>query len=235
MNTPDIITETADYWVINKPAGLAVEPPSHAKTVRDWLLATQKINPVDWPDECLGVVHRLDTDTSGVLLWAKTPAAAAELKLLWQGRQVEKTYLALVAGEINPPNGTIEYSLKRDNKKDKQVAVMLSDPKARAAITTYRTREVGEWAGQKVSLVECHPITGRTHQIRVHLKATGHPIIGDRLYGEKATDALAQKLGLNRHFLHAWQLCLPNQACYQAPLPADLLPSLTACGIKPLL
>lgn len=220
--TPEIITETDDYFVINKPAGMAVEAPSHEKTLRDWLIEHGKIKVGEWDEKNrYGVVHRLDSDTSGVIIWAKTPAAQEKLKLLWQGRQVEKTYLALVTGETEPA-GTIELALERDNKNDRQKAVMLRSPKSRPAVTTYKRLAVGEWDGEKISLLEVRPITGRTHQIRVHLKAIGHPIIGDKLYGEKLGDQLAKKLALERQFLHARQIELDNHE-YCAALSLDLL------------
>jgi len=232
--TPIIIAETPAYFVINKPAGMAVEPPSHDSTLLDWLIEQEKIETGEWPKESrLGVVHRIDTDTSGLVIWAKTPAAQEELKTLWQGRQVEKTYLALVVGECEP-SGTIELAMARDNKKDRQKVVWLQDGSARPALTHYQTLSVGHVGGQTVSLVEVHPVTGRTHQIRVHFKAIGHPLVGDKLYGEKLSDSIAQTLRLDRHFLHAWKICLPaanEQHCYTAPLAEDLVAALTIAGL----
>ncbi|HUD21202.1 MAG TPA: RluA family pseudouridine synthase [Candidatus Saccharimonadales bacterium] len=219
MNEPSIITETDDYFVINKPAGWGVEPPSHGDTILDWLTANKKITKSDWPEDSrYGVVHRLDTDTSGVLLWAKNPAAQEKLKLLWQGRQVEKTYLALVIGECEK-EGTVELALARDNKNDRQKVVWVGE--GRPAITTYKTIGTVTVGEKAVSLIEAHPITGRTHQIRVHMKAIEHPIIGDKLYGDKNTDRLAESLGIKRQMLHAWKLKLPDTAEYSAILPAD--------------
>lgn len=231
MTEPEITTETPEYWVINKPAGLAVEPPSKGQTLQDWLLKKKFIQQEDWGHESrLGVVHRLDTDTSGVLIWAKNPTSQEKLKHLWQGRAVKKTYLALVVGEC-PPSGTIELPLIRDNKNDRQAVAWLADQRARPAITEYVRLCCGTVGQNVVSLVRVHPITGRTHQIRVHLKAIGHPIIGDDLYGEKSTEIIAKSLKLNRQFLHATELCLPGVDCYHASLPADLKQALTAASI----
>lgn len=232
MADPGIISETLEYFVINKPANMAVEPPSREKTLLDWLLKNKKISQKLFaPDSRFGVVHRLDTDTSGVLIWAKNPSAQENLKQLWQGRVVKKTYLALVVGE-SPQNGTIELPLIRDNKNDKQAVAWLNDQRARSAITEYERLAVGRVGNTICSLVRVHPITGRTHQIRVHLKAIGHPIVGDELYGEKSTEAVAKALKLNRQFLHAAQLCLPNTDCYTAPLPPELVDALVGAKIR---
>jgi len=232
MSIPKIIADNPKYFVIDKPAGMAVEPPSHAPTIRDWLIESGRIKVGEWPENSrLGVVHRLDSDTSGILIWAKNSEAQEKLKLSWQGRQVNKTYLALVLGEANP-QGEIDLPLSRDNKNKRQKVDQFSTDRSRAALTTYRTVTVGEYQGEKVSLVEAHPITGRTHQLRVHLKAIGHTIIGDELYGNKDTRRLAEKLGLTRQFLHAWKIELADGASYQAPLPADLYQALEKVGIK---
>lgn len=230
--SPEILTETAQYYVVNKPAGMATEPPSPQPTVRDWLIQEKHIQPEEWgSDDRFGIVHRLDTDTSGVLMWAKNPAAQADLRQSWQGRAVKKTYLALVAG-VTEASGVIEYALERDNKNDRQRVALLPSPKSRPAITEYKRlahTTIGEWA---VSLLELHPITGRTHQIRVHCKAIGHPLIADKLYGEKASHDIALHLGLGRQFLHAASIELPGIQSYSAPLPRDLQAALTAAHIK---
>lgn len=229
--SPTILTETSEYFVIDKPAGLATEPPSAAATLRDWLLEHKHIRAGEWNDEerC-GIVHRLDSDTSGIIIWAKTRNAQRRLRQLWQGRVVRKNYLALVAGEIGP-QGVIEVALMRDNKKDRQVPALFPNPKARPAITEYERLALGESNGRKVSLVQAHPITGRTHQIRVHLKSIGHPIIGDVIYGEKDSRVIAEQLGLTRQFLHAESIELDGQR-YTANLPEQLQTALSKAGIR---
>lgn len=232
LMNPEIISETSKYFVINKPPGIATEPPSHSATLQDWLVSQKMIEIGDWgPDERLGVVHRIDTDTSGLVIWAKNPEAQKELKTLWQGRVVQKTYLALVTGECEK-NGVIELELARDNKSDRQQVVWLRNGKGRPAVTKYQTHEVGTVGESRLSLVEVHPITGRTHQIRVHLKAIGHPIVGDKLYGERQTTEAASSLGLDRQFLHAWKLQLSENEKYVAPLPKDLADVLIKCSIS---
>ncbi len=230
MTEPEIITETGEYYVINKPAGFACEPPFSGPTVRDWLLEQRKVDPNIWDEETrYGIVHRLDTDTSGVLIWAKTPSAQAQLRLLWQGRAVEKNYLALVAGEIGK-SGTVELPIMRDNRNDRQIVAFFPDQKARPAITNYVRLASGEIHHNPVSLVSAHPITGRTHQIRVHMKSIGHPIVGDKLYGEKASDIIAQDLVLNRQFLHAQSIVIEGVR-YEAPLPPELQSAMKLCGV----
>lgn len=228
---PQILSETPDYFVIDKPAGMASEPPSHQTTLRDWLIENGHVKTGDWDDkDRFGIVHRLDTDTSGVIIWAKNKASQERLRLEWQGRQVKKTYLALAIGERNK-KGEIELSIERDNKKDKMRVAMLPTGRERTAITSYETLAVGEVSGQKVSLVEAHPITGRTHQIRVHFKAIGHPLVGDKLYGEKKTDEIAKAVGLSRQFLHSSKIIIENKE-YQSIMPEDLKQVLGRLNMK---
>jgi len=218
---PTILDETAEYFVINKPAGMATEPPSTNSTLRDWLIDRKLIDPTAWGSEDrFGIVHRLDTDTSGVVIWAKNEKVQADLRQLWQGRSVKKTYLALVEGSTEK-GGVIELSIERDNRNDRQRVALLPSSKSRPAITKYRTVGQATVGERAVSLLELQPVTGRTHQIRVHCKAIGHPLIADELYGEKASTEIATKLGLTRQFLHAVVLELPNKR-YLAPLPSDL-------------
>lgn len=226
---PNLITENADYYVINKPAGYSVEPHPNYPSISDWLDSLYRIHTIKDMDR-FGIVHRLDVETSGVLIWAKNKLAQEDLQKTWQGRVVKKTYLALVVGET-PEAGSIELSIERDNRHDKMRATLLPSAKARAAITNYRRLAVGEWEGEKVSLVECSPVTGRTHQIRVHLQSIGHLIVGDKLYGSKLSDKLAENLSLTRQFLHAWKIELDGNV-YQAPLPEDLSQVLNQLNMK---
>ncbi len=231
---PSLVTENAEYYVIDKPAGLAVEPVAHYPTVSQWLIDAGKIKPSDWPSEArLGVVHRLDVETSGILVWAKNSDSQFKLKQLWQGRAVEKTYLGLAIGEL-PKVGAIELPIKRDNRKDRQVVAVLFDPKARPAITKFRRLQTANIGKDVVSFFEAKPITGRTHQIRVHFQHLGHPVIGDKLYGNKASRAVASQLKLDRHFLHAAELKLTWQGkvlTYVSPLPEELANILERLGL----
>lgn len=228
---PQILHDFPDFFVINKPPGMATEPPSPHSTLRDWLIEKKYINPNDWESgDRYGVIHRLDTDTSGIMIWAKTKVAQDSFRKLWQGRVVKKTYLALVAGKTEQ-RGVIEYALERDNRNDRQRVALLPSQKSRTAITEYETIASATIGGQEVSLVSFHPITGRTHQIRVHTKAISHPLIADSLYGEKVSTEIAEYLGLRRQFLHAYSLEIPGHPPFSAPIPIDLQQALEKLSI----
>ena len=187
----DIIYEDADIIAINKPAGMTVHPaPGHpSSTLVNAILAhcadLSGIGGVLRP----GIVHRLDRDTSGVILVAKNDEAHNALAKQLKERTVEKTYLALVEGTPKPAEGTIDAPIARDPRNRQRMAVIEG---GRESVTAYKVVE--RFSGY--SLVEARPKTGRTHQIRVHLAAIGHPIVGDRVYG-KASKLVA------RQFLHA--------------------------------
>ena len=216
----DVVYEDDDILIVNKPSGLVVHPaPGHWRgTLVNALLARGDhyggIAGVARP----GIVHRLDRDTSGLLIVARNDAAQAGVMAQLKARRVRKTYLALVLGSVAAAVGRIEAPIGRDPKDRKRMAVV---PDGRRAVTGYRVRE--RFAGW--TLLELDLVTGRTHQIRVHLAALGHPIAGDPVYGtgtsRKGPD------GLDRLFLHAWRLELvsPRTATLvraEAPLPAEL-------------
>ncbi|MCR4277584.1 MAG: RluA family pseudouridine synthase [Candidatus Berkelbacteria bacterium] len=226
---PTLITENSDYYVINKPAGYSVEPHLNYPSISDWLNTLYDIYAIKDMDR-YGIVHRLDVETSGVLIWAKNELAQKDIQKTWQGRAVKKTYLALVTGEVQTEGG-IELAIERDNRNDRQRVVLLPSLKARPAITNYTRLAVGEWEKEKVSLVECHPVTGRTHQIRVHLQSIGHPIIGDRIYGSKLSGKISDSLNLHRQFLHAWKIELDDTQ-FIAPPPEDLVRVLQSLKIN---
>jgi 23S rRNA pseudouridine1911/1915/1917 synthase len=217
-----VIYEDADLVVIDKPAGLVVHPaPGHDRgTLVNALLGhfgegdLGGIGGVARP----GIVHRLDRDTSGLIMVAKHDAAQSHLMAQLKARRVKKTYLALVQGQPGAAAGRIEAPVGRDPKQRMRMAVV---PDGRAAITGYRVRErFGRW-----SLLELDLVTGRTHQIRVHLASIGHPVAGDPVY---ATGRARQGPdGLERLFLHAWRLELAAPAGDRlirvvAPLPGEL-------------
>ncbi|MQY67732.1 MAG: RluA family pseudouridine synthase, partial [Dehalococcoidia bacterium] len=168
-----------------------------------------------------GVVHRLDKDTSGVMLVAKNSAAQADLAKQFKSHSVTKAYLALVRGRLEPENGIIEADIGRDPHNRKRMAVVAAGREAR---TEYRViRYIGGY-----TLLEVMPETGRTHQIRVHLAAIGFPVVGDKVYGVKSPH-------LSRQFLHASRLGfkLPSSGEYvefESELPEDLAKALEAIG-----
>jgi len=217
----DILYEDADLLVVNKPAGMTVHPsPGHASaTLVNAILAhcddLSGIGGVLRP----GIVHRLDRDTSGVILVAKNDAAHRSLAQQLKARTIEKTYLALVEGTPRPPEGTIDAPIGRDPRNRQRMTVVEG---GREATTAYRVVE--RCTG--VSLVEARPKTGRTHQIRVHLAAIGHPIAGDRVYGH------ASRI-VRRQALHALRIAFDHprtgaRVTFEAPLPSDFTHALDA-------
>ncbi len=223
-----VLHEDADLLIVDKPAGLVVHPaPGHASdTLVNALLAHGGpgafggIAGVQRP----GIVHRLDRDTSGLLMVARTDAAQHSLMAQLKARRIKKTYLSLVLGEVAAEAGRIEAPIGRDPKHRTRMAVV---PDGREATTGYRVRErFPAW-----TLLELDLVTGRTHQIRVHLDAIGHPVAGDPVYGT-GTSRRGPVPGpggapLERLFLHSWRLQLASPSGghlirAEAPLPGEL-------------
>jgi 23S rRNA pseudouridine1911/1915/1917 synthase len=216
----DVIYEDADMLIVNKPAGLVVHPaPGHSGgTLVNALLARDTeyggIAGVARP----GIVHRLDRDTSGLLMVAKNDRAQASLMAQLKARGIKKTYLGLAQGAVAATAGRIEAPVGRDPHHRTKMAVV---PDGREAVTGYRVRErLPGW-----TLLELDLITGRTHQIRVHLTALGHPLAGDPLYGNGTSRRGPD--GLERLFLHSWRIELQAPADghllrAEAPLPPEL-------------
>ena len=218
-----IIYEDDDLLVVDKPAGLTVHPaPGHpAHTLVNAILAHFP-HLADMGDSLRpGVVHRLDKDTSGVMLVAKNSQAQADLAKQFKAHSVTKAYLALVKGKLEPEEGVIEADIGRDPRHRQKMAVVAEGREAR---TDYRVIEyIGGY-----TLLEIMPETGRTHQIRVHLAAIGFPVVGDKVYGVEAKH-------LSRQFLHASRLGfkLPSTGEYvefESELPEDLKKALEAIG-----
>jgi 23S rRNA pseudouridine1911/1915/1917 synthase len=216
----DVVYEDDEVLVVDKPTGLVVHPsPGHwSGTLVNALLARDTayggIAGVERP----GIVHRLDRDTSGLLIVAKTDAAQASIMAQLKARRVKKTYLALVLGGVQAAVGRIEAPVGRDPKNRMRMAV---DPDGRPSVTGYRVRE--RFAGW--TLLEVDLVNGRTHQIRVHLAALGHPVAGDPVYGTGTSRRGPE--GLERLFLHAWRLVFASPATgdlvrLEARLPAAL-------------
>ena len=217
-----ILYEDADLIVLNKPAGLVVHPaPGHAAdTLVNALLHhcsdLQGIGGELRP----GIVHRLDKDTSGVLVVAKNEAAVAALVAQFSSHSVQKEYLALVWGAPKKPTGTVELPVGRHPVHRQKMAVT---EKGRAAVTHYETLAAGPLA----SLLRVRIETGRTHQIRVHLAHLGHPVVGDSTYG-RARQGLPAELNVSRQMLHAHVLKIAHPRdgrplAFTAPPPPDFL------------
>ena len=201
-----VIYEDKSCVVIDKPTGVL----SHSKgafnpeaTVATWLSGQVK----DMTGERAGIVHRLDRATSGVMICAKTPEALAWLQKQFSGRNVKKTYLAVISGTPKQPEAIIDMPIERNPKKPQTFRV---GSNGKSATTAYKVLQ----SSNNLSLLELKPATGRTHQLRVHLSHLGHPILGDTLYGGQTADRL---------FLHALslELTLPNKQrqTFEAPEP----------------
>jgi len=253
--TPEILYEDEQYIVFNKPAGLVVHADGRSKesTLADWLLknrpdmskvgeplvigeGTEKEQTILRP----GIVHRLDKETSGAIVVAKTSAAFKDLKEKFQNREVGKKYHVFVYGNLSDEDGTINRPIGR-SKSDfrKWSAQRGARGEMRDAITNYRVLTHGEIGGVKFDLVEAQPKTGRTHQIRVHFKAIHHPVVADSLYAPNQTaipavpaegeTGLGPNLGFKRLALHAHEISFipksraknPKRIVVQAPYPED--------------
>jgi 23S rRNA pseudouridine1911/1915/1917 synthase len=210
-----IVYEDSEIIVVDKPAGLTIHPapwhPDH--TLVNALLA--HCPSLEGSGDLVrpGIVHRLDKDTSGLIVVAKNESARVSLINQFKGKTVTKSYLVLVKGKVFPGQGTIELPIGRDPRNRKRMTVV---EEGREAITHY---QVNQYLGD-YSLLEVMPKTGRTHQIRVHLSAIGYPVVGDPVYGVKSAY-------IGRQFIHAYRLGfrLPSTNQYlefSSPLPEDL-------------
>jgi 23S rRNA pseudouridine1911/1915/1917 synthase len=215
----DIIFENNDLVVVNKPAGMVVHPAAgHSSgTLVNAMLGYEPDIEGIGGEERPGVVHRLDKETSGLILLAKNERAHRWLQDQFRLRKVKKTYLALVDGKPPTPSGRVETFIGRDPSHRKRMAIV-SESRGREAISEFKTVE--SFANH--TLLEFHPLTGRTHQIRLQCAFLGCPIVGDEIYGRKKPT-----VEINRHFLHAYRLkiILPGEnepRLFEAPLPIEL-------------
>jgi len=219
----NIIYEDNDLLVIDKPPGLTVHPaPGHPSHTLVNAILSHFPHLTDIGDSLRpGIVHRLDKDTSGVMLVAKNRAAQLDLASQFKTHSVVKAYLVLVKGHLTPEHGIIEASIGRDPGNRKRMAVVARGREARTEYSV--VKYIGNY-----TLLEVRPETGRTHQIRVHLLAIGYPVVGDSMYGVKSAY-------LSRQFLHACRLgfSLPSTGEYvefTSHLPPDLERALRDIG-----
>ncbi len=216
-----VMYEDDEVLVVDKPAGLPTHPGAgHSDhTLANALLAHRpSLRGIGDPDRP-GLAHRLDKDTSGLVMVAKTEQTLRALSGQLKARSIVKRYIALVKGRVEPPEGVIEAPIGRSPRQRKKMAVVRG---GREAMTRYKVLQLFDG----YTLLEVAPETGRTHQIRVHLAAIGHPVVGDPAYGSRHP-------GLNRHFLHASFLGfrLPGDGRYievRSELPAELQTALEA-------
>jgi 23S rRNA pseudouridine1911/1915/1917 synthase len=219
-----LIFEHPHFLIIYKPAGVIVHKPNHfstTQTVVDWVIShyhdIESVGYIDRP----GIVHRLDKDTSGLLIIPRTNVAHAHFSNLFKNREIQKTYIAVVQG-APPREGTIDYPLGRHPtvrmKRLHYDSNLLGQPgyeSLRSARTHFKTTSYYEGA----ALVTIQPVTGRTHQIRVHMASQRHPIIGDTVYGTSSP-------AIQRHALHAYQLSFTFEETpfiFKSPLPKDMV------------
>lgn len=216
---PEVIFEDEEILVINKPSGLLVhgEGTDPSDTLVEWFLkkvpkargvGEKRLSGDGEAVERSGVVHRLDKDTSGVMVLAKTQSAFDHLKIQFQQRLAKKEYRALVYGKMNDKWGTITRKIGRNSKDWKlRSAEHGARGHLRDAVTDWECLSSGEYKSEPFSYLKLRPKTGRTHQLRVHLKAFGRPIVGDSLYA-KTTILKSNNLGLERLALHSTSLRL---------------------------
>jgi 23S rRNA pseudouridine1911/1915/1917 synthase len=237
MRTEPVLLETnADFLVVAKPADLLSHPtkPDGAPTLLGWLQEK-------FPGEFVALANRLDRETSGVVLVARSPEVASELGRLTMQREIEKFYLALVTGRVEAEYGFVDAALGRlgvsgENPVWLRRGVIPRDDPLDRASAPAQTEFWRLAAGAEMSLLRLHALTGRLHQLRAHLAWLGHPVLGDKIYGpdpnlylkfiaEGWTEEHARRLILPRHALHAHELRLAwngERRTFVAPLPEDM-------------
>jgi 23S rRNA pseudouridine1911/1915/1917 synthase len=224
MDIP-VLFEDDTMLAVNKPPGIVVNRAESVKeeTVQDWV---EKIYHI-FIENRAGIVHRIDKETSGILLIAKTPTAFTQLQRQFKERVIYKTYLAIVHGALVPETGEIRAPVARLPWNRERFGIV---PGGKESVTNYKVVKQFERAEGKqpvkFSLVELYPETGRTHQIRVHLKYINHPIVGDYLYAGRKT-ARDDRTWAPRVMLHAWKLTCTHPVtgktlAIEAPIPDDM-------------
>ncbi|KKT33347.1 MAG: Pseudouridine synthase [Candidatus Woesebacteria bacterium GW2011_GWB1_44_11b] len=231
-NIPKKIFEDGDFLVINKPSSWITNSAATTKdqpVVQDWLAKNFKFETSSSKLYRSGIVHRLDKETSGLLLIAKTKEAFHNLQKQFKERRVAKKYRALVHGKVEMGEGEIKAPVGRLPWRRNRFGVL---PGGREAATEYKVLENYETKEGKYSLLELFPKTGRTHQIRIHLKYLGHPIVGDTFYAGRKT-ARRDRVWCPRLFLHASEISFLHpktgkRVSFESQLPADLGAVLTS-------
>ena len=221
----EILYEDADLAVVVKPRGMVVHPAAghSGGTLVNALLGNLDELSGIGGEKRPGIVHRLDKDTSGVMMVAKNDETQAELSRMLKDREIEKHYLALTEGVMKEDAGTVEAPIGRSKKDRKKMAV---DPDGREAVTEWKVIA----RGRECTLLDVHILTGRTHQIRVHMRSIHHPVCGDPLYGyEKG--AKVPCLMLHARSLSFSHPRTHEKKTFQAPLPGDFLKGLKSNGI----
>ncbi len=239
---PEILYEDQDILAINKPAGLIVHGDGRIvePTVEEWFMAhypdargvgEEPVDGDEYQIERWGIVHRIDRETTGVLLLAKTKKGFTHLKEQFQNRELRKSYIAFVYGSVKDDHGSINLAIgKSPSDFRKWSASRGAKGEKREALTYYRVLARGEENGQSFSLIEAQPKTGRTHQIRVHFRAKEKPVVADPLYAE----GREKLLGFERLALHARSITFTNttgkEMTVTAPYPGDFRRAMDTIG-----
>ena len=216
----EVVFEDDSVIVVSKPSGLIVHPGSgivNGTLVNGLAAQFPDLREIGDPTR-LGLVHRLDKGTSGLLIVARTPEALENLKFQMQERHVHRQYFAIIAGHVESNKGVVDAPLGRDPKNPLKRAVINSGKYAR---THYEIDQKYE-SPFKVSMLNCRLETGRTHQIRVHLAAIGHPVLGDELYGGRSSFNIENRLALHAQMLTFLHPKTKNLMNFESPLPAEL-------------
>jgi 23S rRNA pseudouridine1911/1915/1917 synthase len=234
MIYPDILYEDHDVLVINKPAGWVVHEGvgETGETIVDWFVKNHpEVMNYTWPYlNRVGIVHRLDKDTSGTMVIAKSPPILDDLQCQFKERTTEKIYKAIVYGEPKEKAGTLTTFMGRHPKRRQEQAILpvqIGEQARREAITEYCVEKTFLYKGQTLSVIRFKPKTGRMHQLRVHAKFLGTPILGDQTYTIKLAKHFSKELGIHRQLLHASSLTfrhptLHKHMAFEAPLPQDM-------------
>ncbi|MEK7673365.1 MAG: RluA family pseudouridine synthase [Patescibacteria group bacterium] len=219
----EVLYEDKDCLVINKPAGVVVHPGDNSNMTGT--VANALLSKLDFKSDGVrsGIVHRLDKNTSGALVLAKTLKGCEDLIAQFKNKNVVKKYLTLVIGRIQPKEGSIDAPIGRSNRNRKKMSVRL-EGFGKKAVSNYKLLKSYEFEQQYFSLLEVQILTGRTHQIRVHMSEIGYPVFGDEIYGKKSVNAL---LNFKRQFLHAKEIEFTSpdtqkKVKVDVPLPKDL-------------
>jgi 23S rRNA pseudouridine1911/1915/1917 synthase len=237
---PDRLFEDDHFLVVNKPAGVVSHPTFRhpAGSLLNVLLHYAQ----NWPgDQRPSLVGRLDKLTSGVIAVAKSTAAHARLQRTLASSRSEKAYLAVAYGTEMPERGTVSLNLRRDPDDRRRVIATQDD--GRPSVTQFDRIDAAEIAGCAVALVQCRLVTGRMHQVRVHMSASGWPLVGDPKYGEagweqcQSPEIRARLQTFARQALHAWRLSFVHpftqeRIVVEAPLPDDMRDLIQACGLE---
>lgn len=213
----EVLYRDDHIFIVNKPAGMIVHPGAGVRSgtlVNALLFRFPEIRGVG-PEDRPGIVHRLDKDTSGVMVAARSVKAYDDLLRQFKNREVEKTYLCLVWGRMPEKEGLISWAIGRHAKHRQRISVKTKKPKE--ALTFFKVKEeYGEG-----SLLEVRPRTGRTHQIRVHFAASGHPVVGDRRYGRSVSKVRPARLFLHSHRLAFFHPATGQKVEFSVPLPPE--------------